>query len=262
VATGIRLIINADDLGAAASINSAVDRLLEGGRITSSTILANGPAFDDVPPLTRRHEGASFGVHLNLSHFAPLTGPEGLEPLLGEDGSFHGSPRSLRYPPDLQERVRREWSAQVERVRDAGIRISHLDGHNFVHAHPSLLPALKAVQREYRIRAVRRPVSLAPGGGRPPLGARLRRGAWTLALRALPPRTKTTREMATFRDVVELLRKGALPDGATVEAMCHPGAEEGIPRLVELYRWEVELLESEWERELPLAVQRINYRQL
>src|SRR4051812_23098805 len=62
----VRVIINADDLGANYEINREVRELLEEGRVTSASILANGPAVGDVMDWVGDFPRVSFGAHLNI----------------------------------------------------------------------------------------------------------------------------------------------------------------------------------------------------
>ena len=84
----IRIIVNADDLGFNPAVNSAIFELIAAGRVTSATLLANGPAAEEAMAQAAATRGASFGVHLNATQFRPLTGAPALKPLLGDDGNF------------------------------------------------------------------------------------------------------------------------------------------------------------------------------
>ena len=53
----------------------------------------------------------------------------------------------------------------IARARDAGLRVSHLDGHQHVHLHPTLLPAVLRVARRFGIGAVRAASRTVSGSG-------------------------------------------------------------------------------------------------
>src|SRR4051794_37160350 len=121
------LIVNADDLGAYEPVNDEVFELMEKGLVTSATVMANGPAFDSAARRIPKFPNCSFGVHLNLTVFAPCGPTAGLEPILDENG--HLSPKLTSAPlsRSLRDAVARELAAQVQRVLDAGIPVSHFD---------------------------------------------------------------------------------------------------------------------------------------
>src|SRR5215472_12195237 len=48
-----RLIINADDFGLTRGVNRAIAELHDAGAVTSATLMATGPAFDDAVTLAR-----------------------------------------------------------------------------------------------------------------------------------------------------------------------------------------------------------------
>ena len=74
-----RLIVNADDLGASDVVNDAIFREIEKGRVTSSTFLANGPGVDKAAKAAKQFPHVSFGVHLNLTEYYPLSGDPALD---------------------------------------------------------------------------------------------------------------------------------------------------------------------------------------
>ena len=63
----------------------------------------------------------------------------------------------------MEEEVRREAEAQILALRGAGIRISHLDGHQHVHVFPAAARAAEGAAREHRIPWVRVPEEASPG---------------------------------------------------------------------------------------------------
>jgi predicted glycoside hydrolase/deacetylase ChbG (UPF0249 family) len=151
-----KLIVHADDFGETVEITNGICAAIEGGAVTSTSIMASMPGTEDalgrVGGLAAR---ASFGVHLNLCEGRPLTGGR---TLVGEDGRFH--PKRELFLRAASRRLSREEleaevSAQVGRVRDAGVRISHLDGHKHLHQLPLVRDAVAAVLARFAIERVR-----------------------------------------------------------------------------------------------------------
>src|SRR5258707_593804 len=152
----MKIIINADDLGVSAEVNEAIFALIAEGRVTSATLLANGPAVTEAARRLREFPRCSFGAHLNLSDFRPLTSHPGLRPILAEDGCFAGN-RVREIPLRLPVRlgILQEWSAQVERLQGLGVPLSHFDSHYHTHTLPQLFPVMKRIQRRFGFRKVR-----------------------------------------------------------------------------------------------------------
>jgi len=133
------MIINADDLGLSITVNKAIFDLLAGGHITSTSLLANAPATEDAVVELRRQKNRSFGVHLNVTGFHPLTRNAELSPILDSSGCFAGN--SIRSTPitwQLREAIFQEWSAQIDRLFSMGLTPSHIDSHHHVHTIPGL----------------------------------------------------------------------------------------------------------------------------
>jgi predicted glycoside hydrolase/deacetylase ChbG (UPF0249 family) len=72
----MKIIINGDDLGYSEKENDAIFMCLDKHLITSSTVMSNAPGFEKAVPeilLRQANKSISFGVHLNLTEFSPLT---------------------------------------------------------------------------------------------------------------------------------------------------------------------------------------------
>ncbi len=151
----MKLIVNADDFGYdATSVQSTIE-CFESGGLSSATIMANMPAFDTAIDYALKNARFSFGVHLNWCEGVPLTHPTGL---LDDRGEFLHSQvvrkRALAGRLSVQQ-IADEARAQIKRVRDAGIMISHVDSHGHIHKFAPFMRALRIVLPEFGIRRVR-----------------------------------------------------------------------------------------------------------
>ena len=136
------IIINADDLGLSTAVNEAIFDLMERGHITSSSLFANAPATEEAIIESRQHKNRSFGVHLNVTAFRPLTRSAALSPILDNSGWFTNSIRLTPITSQLREAIFQEWSAQIERLLAMGLTPSHIElgttrSH---HSRPVLRP--------------------------------------------------------------------------------------------------------------------------
>ncbi|HYX70921.1 MAG TPA: ChbG/HpnK family deacetylase, partial [Terriglobales bacterium] len=159
--------MNADDFGMAESINEGILEAHRCGIVTSTTLLANGSAFDAAVAMARSAPKLGVGVHLNLTQGAPVADPAQVRSLLDGNGEFARTPaallRGLVYGSVRLDEVERELSAQIEKVRVAGVAITHLDGHKHVHMLPRAFPVVLGLAKRFGIPGVRRATERAGG---------------------------------------------------------------------------------------------------
>jgi chitin disaccharide deacetylase len=242
------LIVNADDLAWTEGVNRGILDAHRNGIVTSTSLLANGIAFDDAIKSTAKSTPSlGIGVHLNLSDGPPTVPRELVTSILNDDGEFLGGPETLLLKIatnsiNLYE-VEDEWSAQIEKIREAGIEPTHLDGHKHVHMLPGFFEIALRLAKRNNIGAIR--VSHEASSLRAALASDdelfdatvFKQGVQARGLKLL---ARDAREQAqhvgiatadyfcgiaqtgemTKEGVIKLLSN--LPDGTT-EFMCHPG---------------------------------------
>src|SRR5246127_336899 len=171
------LIVNADDLGWTHGVNRGIAEAHRNGIVTSASLIANGCAFEAGVQTARESPQLGVGVHLNLSDGNPVAPAEEVKSLLDENGDFSGGPEALLFRLTAKKletkEVEAEWNAQIEKVRAAGIRPTHLDGHKHVQMLPGLFAVALRLAKKHGIEAVRG----GPGGAS--LGGALKRGGET-----------------------------------------------------------------------------------
>ena len=244
------LIVSADDLGLTDGVCSAIARSHADGVVTSTSLLAVGRAFSSAVRVLREAPGLDVGAHLAMvGEDPPLLTPREIPTLVNKQGRFPLSYRTVlargfarRIDPD---EVRREFTAQLQRIRAAGVHVSHLDTHQHVHLWPAVARVVTELARQERIPAVRTPAShrvLPVGFGVNALASRLRRELSAAGLATTDNYTGLDEagafDAARFR--TSLSRLGS---GGSVEINVHPG-EAGDPDLARFswgYRWSDEL---------------------
>jgi hopanoid biosynthesis associated protein HpnK len=155
-----RLIINADDFGFTSGVNRAIVEAHMRGVVTSSTLMAQGAAFDEAVLLAERAPELSIGCHVVLIDGEPVLRPDEI-PSLTDSNRFRDGLKSFAARAIVgrihDSEVAAEAAAQIRKLQAAGIRVSHVDTHKHTHLFPRiLLPVLRAA-RECGIRAIRNP---------------------------------------------------------------------------------------------------------
>jgi predicted glycoside hydrolase/deacetylase ChbG (UPF0249 family) len=157
-----RLILNADDFGLTRGINRAIRELHANGALTSATLMANGPAFEDAVAIAREQPTLGVGCHVVLTDGIPVSHPSDIASLLGSDGkTFRSSLADFLLAVwrghVREEDIVREAAAQVQRIQRAGIDVTHLDTHKHTHVLPGVARPLLYVAERCGIGAVRNP---------------------------------------------------------------------------------------------------------
>ena len=175
-----RLIVNGDDFGLTPGVNAGIVDAHRHGILTSASVFANAPATAEALALARRTPSLGIGCHLTLVDGQPLAAASTI-PTLVRDGRFRPTWASFAAAMTLgrvrMDEVERELTAQIDRVRSSGIRLSHLDGHKHVHACPAVFAVVARVAKRFGIARVRVPwespavrlairYARAPGAGR------------------------------------------------------------------------------------------------
>jgi len=157
-----RLIINADDFGLTPGINRSILELHNAGVLTSATLMATGPAFDDAIAIAKANPTLGVGCHVVLTDGIPASPPETISTLLGPDGrSFR--PSLLDFVQALlrgrirEEEIEREADAQIRKLQHAGITITHVDTHKHSHLFPAVARPLLRVLERTGVPAIRNP---------------------------------------------------------------------------------------------------------
>jgi hopanoid biosynthesis associated protein HpnK len=231
-----RLIVNADDFGIAEAVNRGIAEAHDHGIVTSASIMATGPAFENAVALAHQRPSLSIGVHLVLTEQRPLAAAY-VPTLVGPEGRFaaHATElagRQLAGRVSLRE-VKIELDAQIRRVRGAGLTVTHLDGHQHVHVLPGIARVVAELAAEHGIAAARYPAERVRGYMLRDVAGIKRlaeQGAVALCSAASP-----RQGLRRSDDFVGFYFGGRLdetnlntvlddlPHGRTVELMCHPG---------------------------------------
>lgn len=256
-----QLIVNADDFGLTENVNRGILDAHREGIVTSTTLLANGMAFEAAAAASKRFARLGIGVHLNLTEGMPVADASHIRTLVDRGGRLHMSPARLwagivTGQVSLSD-IEFELRAQVRKVIRSGIRPTHFDGHKHIHVLPRVSEIVIRLAHEFHIPAVRCPMEQNGHASGPLRNWRFSRFSTVkqyLVSRAVSDRARSFRK--------QLARAGLLsPDNffgisltgfldasatrqvlqnlplGTSELMCHPGYRD-----VELERTGTRLL--------------------
>jgi predicted glycoside hydrolase/deacetylase ChbG (UPF0249 family) len=151
------LIIHADDIGVAHSVNAATLAAFAKGVVNSGSIMVPCPWFPEIAAYVRAHPGLDLGLHLTLTaewndyRWGSVLPADRVPTLLDSLGFLYATAEEAarRMDPGQAET---EIRAQVDRAIAFGVRPTHLDSHmGTLFQTPALFEAYLRVGREYHI---------------------------------------------------------------------------------------------------------------
>lgn len=176
-----RVVFHADDFGMNTAVNLGILSAFRDGLLTSTSLLANGPAAETAcqewgriiveqasgPLLSSEKRSRVFepplpfdlGIHLNLTQGFPLTKERFPAEMLGINGNFPGIgklfARLNRANSEQLHAVESELYAQVAWMCDHGLRPTHLNGHQYIEMIPQVSQMIPGILRHFSIGTVR-----------------------------------------------------------------------------------------------------------
>ena len=128
------LIIHADDIGIAHSINIASFDAYKNNAINSGAAMIPSPWIKEVAEFHKEYPKYDIGIHLTLTaewknyKWAGISSSNEIPSLLNEYNEFYDNTSDVNINANPEE-VRKELQAQIDYARSLGINPSHIDSH-------------------------------------------------------------------------------------------------------------------------------------
>jgi len=175
-----RLIVTGDDFGASTLVNEAIEQAHRAGVLNTTCLMMSGAAVDDAVRRAKRLPALRVGLHVVLVDGRPLLDASLVGALVDADGAFstHLVRAGFRmfFSARARTQLEDEIRAQFEAFATTGLPLDHVNGHNHMQVHPTVLDAIIRIGREYGMKAMRVPYE--------PLGPSWRAMRQDLAARA------------------------------------------------------------------------------
>jgi hopanoid biosynthesis associated protein HpnK len=116
---------------------------------------------EDAVDRARQHPSLKVGLHLVLVEGRPVLPVREVPDLVDSQGLF--STRLVRagfkffFRPGIRKQLAAEIRAQFEAYRKTGLELDHVNAHNHMHLHPTVLRLMLRIGRDYGLKAVRLP---------------------------------------------------------------------------------------------------------
>lgn len=253
------LIVNADDFGIHPDVNHAVIKAYQTGILRSTSLMATGRAFAEAATLAHEHPALGVAVHVTLVAEKPVLDPKRIPSLVNAEGYF--LPNHVAFIKRFLmggirfDELRAEIEAQIKKVLQAGVHVTHLDSHQHLHVLPHVIDICLDLMQAHGIHKMRLPAEAYGfrGGYHAGMGRYLAKCGLTFCAQ-LAARKARRRGIImphaffgmlagghmTLENLLPILQ--VLPEG-TSEIMMHPGMDNTT--LAMAYDWGYH-----WQQEL------------
>lgn len=234
--SGKYLIIHTDDAGMSHSVNVATQEALQKGIVTSASIMVPCPWFKEFAAFAKANPQFDYGIHLTLTsewenyRWGPVASKDRVASLIDPEGYLWDNTTQVAQHVKADE-VRIELKAQIERAKEFGVPISHLDTHmGALVTRDDLVKVYVEVGAEYNL-----PIlffrTLSPELRKmyPPIASQFESSVSLLSSRKLPLLDGLLQfyggEIPEVREKTYFDALSALPDGVT-QLIIHCGKED------------------------------------
>ncbi len=139
------LIIHADDMGLAHSVNTACIKAFDNSSITSGSIMVPCPWAPEMIDYVKNHPGMDVGIHLTMTaewdlyKWGGITPSDQIPSLLDRNSYFYPTVADLGKVVKGAE-AEKELRAQIDKAIASGVQPTHIDTHmGSVLANPELV---------------------------------------------------------------------------------------------------------------------------
>ena len=150
-----RLVITADDFGADASVNEAVEVAHCRGVLTAASLMVAAPAAADAVTRARRMPGLGVGLHLVLVEGHPALAPDLIPDLVDGAGLFRTdmarAGAAMFFLPRVRRQLAMEIEAQFAAFAATGLALDHVNAHKHFHLHPTIAGMILKIGRTVRV---------------------------------------------------------------------------------------------------------------
>jgi chitin disaccharide deacetylase len=170
-----RLIVTADDFGAAREVNDAVEIAHRKGVLTAASLMVTGPAAAEAVAVARRNPALAVGLHLVLVEGRPALPASEVPALVDAAGRFRtGMARAgatMFFNPAARRQLAAEIAAQFQAFAATGLTLDHVNAHKHFQLHPTIASLIVKVGARHGLKGARVPIeprgvlaAVEPGG--------------------------------------------------------------------------------------------------
>lgn len=155
------VIITADDFGLSQQVNNAVERAHTEGVLTAASIMVGEKYAKDAARRARTLPNLGVGLHIALTRGTPVLPAAQIPGLVDSRGQFKSNlvkaGIGFFFMAPIRRQMQAEIRAQFEAFAELGLTLDHVNTHNHMHMHPTVLDMILNIGQDFALSAVRLP---------------------------------------------------------------------------------------------------------
>src|SRR5665213_3486558 len=157
-----RLIVTADDFGAAVEVNDGVERAHREGILTAASLMVAGAAANDAVQRAKAMPSLRVGLHLVLVEGKPILPAMAVPDLIDAAGNFRTdmarAGAAMFFFPKVRAQLAAEIEAQFAAFAATGLRLDHVNAHKHFQLHPTIAALIVKAARAHGVKGARVPL--------------------------------------------------------------------------------------------------------
>ena len=157
-----KLIVTADDFGLSKEVNEAVETAHKNGILTATSLMVAERFASDAVARARLLPKLGVGLHVALSRAHPASPLQDIPDLVDENGLLRaglvGSGFRFFFLPAVRRQLKLEITAQFSAFAKTGLRLDHVNAHNHLHLHPTVLSLILEIGKSFGMKSIRLPL--------------------------------------------------------------------------------------------------------
>ena len=156
-----QVIFTADDFGLALEVNEAIEQGHTNGVLSAASLMMGADHAGDAVSRAKRLPALRVGLHVTVADGKALLPPEAIPALADSHGRLSSNLAAAGvqwfFSPAAQRDLAAEIRAQFDAFHATGLTLDHINAHNHLHLHPTVLGIILEVARDFGSPAIRLP---------------------------------------------------------------------------------------------------------
>jgi hopanoid biosynthesis associated protein HpnK len=157
-----KLIVTADDFGAAVEVNEGVERAHRDGILSAASLMVAGAAAGDAVQRAKSMPNLRVGLHLVLVEGKPVLPAAAVPDLVDSSGHFRTdmarAGAAMFFLPKVRAQLAAEIEAQFAAFEATGLKLDHVNAHKHFHLHPTIASLIVKIGKAHGIKGARVPL--------------------------------------------------------------------------------------------------------